>query len=171
MITEQHQEEGLSRAYVHAVAAHAGFKYEPKGPPDYGVDATIHHVAERNGRHVESGHSLDIQLKATTNWIDSDEAVLYDLEAKTYNDLVERFAEEHGTPMVLVVLCLPKDRDEWLHVSSDQLELRRCCYWCQLSGSPTANTTTKRISLPKENVLGPSELARIMDKVTKGELQ
>ena len=90
MITKQHRQEQLSRAYVHAVAAHAGLIFEP-ATTDYGVDGSIRIVQKREGRRLVCGHSLDVQLKATTNWGFENDDVIYDVEAKTYNDLVDRF--------------------------------------------------------------------------------
>ena len=66
MITEQHREEHLSRAYIQAVTAKAGHIFEPP-TCDYGVDGTVHHVENRDGRRDRSGFSIDIQAKATVN--------------------------------------------------------------------------------------------------------
>lgn len=68
MITLQHIEEGLSRAYVAAVVARAGaILYTPQF--DYGVDGTIARVQRiASGRYIEDGVKFDFQLKATTRW-------------------------------------------------------------------------------------------------------
>ena len=100
MITRQHRQEQLSRAYLHAVAADAGLIFDATSV-DYGVDGAIRVVKQHNGRRLLSGHSLDVQLKATTNWQVEVNSIVYDLEAKTYNDLVERFGEARGTPLVV----------------------------------------------------------------------
>jgi hypothetical protein len=42
----------------------------------------------RQNRRVESGFSLSFQLKASTKWQLDSTYVIYDLEAKTYNDLI-----------------------------------------------------------------------------------
>lgn len=168
MITEQHREEQLSRAYVHAVAAHAGLIWEPSSV-DYGVDGTLREVIEFNGRRMCSGHSLDVQLKATTDWSIRDGSIVYDLEAKAYNDLVERFKEPRGTPMVLVVLCLPKDDAQWLNVSHDQLIVQHSCYWCRFGGDRTENTTTRRIEIPRRNILDTDAVSALLEKVAKGD--
>lgn len=168
MITDQHKEEQLSRAYVHAVVAHAGFIFEP-ATTDYGVDGAIRMVHDRNGRRFVGGHSLDVQLKATTNWSLVDGELVYDLEAKTYNDLVDRFTEARATPMILALLCLPKDEVDWLSITTDELVLRHCCYWCRVGATKTQNTTTQRIKIPEVNVLDQNAVAMLLEKVRKGE--
>jgi hypothetical protein len=169
MIIDQHCQEQLSRAYVHAVTAHSGLIFEPTSV-DYGVDGTIRVVREKNGRHFVAGHVLDVQLKATTSWSIRDDSVVYDLEAKTYNDLVDRFNEPRGTPMVLMVLCLPENKAEWLDISHDQLILRHCCYWCRVGGTRTTNTATQRIKIPKSNIVDQDTVADLLQRVRRGEV-
>ena len=168
MITKQHRQEQLSRAYVHAVAAHAGLIFEPV-TTDYGVDGSIRVVQKREGRRLLCGHSLDVQLKATTNWVFEDDEVVYDVEAKTYNDLVDRFNEPRGTPMVLILMCLPKDEVEWLSITTEQLILRHCCFWCRIGGTRTSNTATQRIRIPRSHMLDQISVGKLLGKVKKGE--
>lgn len=168
MITTQHREEELSRAYVHAVAAQGGLIFQDSNM-DYGVDGTVRAVVERDGRRLLSGHSLDVQLKATTDWRCNDDHVIYALEAKTYNDLVARFHEPRGTPMVLALLCLPKDEQHWLRVSPHKLALRHCCYWYGLADERTDNTRSKTIEVPRANMLTPAALASLLARVAAGE--
>ena len=168
MITDQHRQEQLSRAYVHAVTAHAGLIFEPTSV-DYGVDGTIRVVIEKDGRRLLAGHGLDVQLKATTSWFIRDDTVVYDLEAKTYNDLVDRFNEPRGTPMVLMVLCLPGNETEWLDISHDRLLLRHCCYWCRVGGTRTTNTATHRIEIPKSNIVDQDTVVDLLQRVCRGE--
>jgi hypothetical protein len=170
MITKEHRQEQLSRAYVHAVAAHAGLIFEP-ATIDYGVDGCIRVVQRREGRRLLlSGHSLDVQLKATTNWRFENEEVIYDVEAKTYNDLVDRFNEPRGTPMVLIVMCLPKNEGDWLSITTEQLILRHCCFWCRVGGTRTDNNATQRIRIPRSQILDQTSVGDLLDKVQKGEV-
>lgn len=169
MITIQHRQEQLSRAYVHAVTARAGHIFLP-ADLDYGIDGSLRQVKDRNGRRFESGYAIDIQLKATTNWSADNGHIVYDLEAKTYNDLIDRFNEQRATQMLLVVLCLPADENEWLNVSQDQLILKNCCYWCKLDGQPTDNAQTKRVRIPSANILSPDVVAALLDRVARGEV-
>jgi hypothetical protein len=89
VLTEQHIIESLSRAYVRALAGKAGLNLSVR-EYDYGVDGNFDEITIRDKRRVESGFSLSFQLKASTLWQRDDNTVIYDLEAKTYNDLVLR---------------------------------------------------------------------------------
>ncbi|MEI8173535.1 MAG: DUF4365 domain-containing protein [Deltaproteobacteria bacterium] len=168
MITRQHQQEQLSRAYFNAVTAQAGHIFESTSI-DYGVDGSLKHVKNQNGRRFPSGHTIDVQLKATTTWSERGDQIVYDVEAKTYNDLMERVNTPHATQLILVVLCLPENQEDWLAVSHEQLILKRCCYWCCLSGTPTDNKQTKRIEIPKANLLDCAAINRLLQKVVDGE--
>jgi len=168
MISEQHREEQLSRAYFDAVTAKAGHLFDPSRL-DYGVDGTLRQVEVHGTRRKTSGVMIDVQLKATKNWSFREDQVIYDLEAQTYNDLIDRFNKDHGTPLILVLLCLPKYESDWLITSPDQLILRHCCYWCQLSGEPTDNTSSRRISIPITNQLTPGTIESLLRRAAVGE--
>jgi hypothetical protein len=67
MITTQHIEETLSRAYVRAIAATAGVIVNVD-ELDYGCDGAFRSVTWRNSRRVVTGFSIDFQLKASIRW-------------------------------------------------------------------------------------------------------
>ena len=113
MLTDQHIAEALSRAYVRAIAGRAGLNLAIR-EYDYGVDGSFDEVVMRQKRRVESGFSLSFQLKASTQWQLDFTHVIYDLEAKTYNDLVFRHSMRTATPCILILLALPNDSEQWL---------------------------------------------------------
>ena len=87
-ITEQHIKEGLSVAYVTALAHYSGlllgnFSF------DYGMDGNFSGVRKNGKRYASNGFYLDFQLKASCNVEIHDDYIKYNLEAKTYNDLVD----------------------------------------------------------------------------------
>jgi Domain of unknown function (DUF4365) len=125
-ITEQHTEESLCFAHIYALAGIAGVNYTANRY-DYGVDGRFTLVTNRGSRRVNTGFDLDYQAKATVNWELVDGNILYDLEAKTYNDFVSRTPAE--ATMILILLCLPKERNAWHGTSCDETILRHCCYW------------------------------------------
>ena len=121
MLTTNAIEECLSIAYVHAVAGQAGvglcFPHQ-----DNGIDGTFRLVLEMGAKRIQGGAPLDFQLKATKNCIVSSTEILYDLDAESYKKLI--FSRSHGgTPIVLLILALPKDTSDWLQHSEDQLIL------------------------------------------------
>jgi hypothetical protein len=77
----------------------------------------------RQNRRVESGFSVSFQLKASTQWqLDSAE-VVYDLEAKIYNDLILRRGMKTATPCILILLALPANSAQWLICEESELRL------------------------------------------------
>ena len=153
MLTQSHTQECLSLACVHAVTGKAGVNLHVGSRHDYGVDGTFRPVINLNGRRVESGFPVDFQLKSTINWEYKGDFVVYDLEAKTYNDMIGR--AENAIPLILLLLCLPRNSAIWLAGTETELILRHCCYWMKLSGEPTGNDTKKRIRIPRSNLLTP----------------
>lgn len=167
MITIQHTQELLSKAYIHAIAGIAGVNFRSADVYDYGVDGSFRPVQIINSRRIESGVSVDFQLKSSTNWDDDGKNIGYDLEAKTYNDLVRR---DRAMPLILILLCLPKNQDEWLCWGENCLVMKRMCYWTVLDGDPTENLYSKKISIPKHQLFTPEALTEIIALVKSGEL-
>jgi hypothetical protein len=155
-ITEQHTEESLCFAHIYAIAGVAGVNYAINKNYDYGVDGQFTPVVNRGGRMIDSGFPLDFQAKATINWELSDDHIVYDLESKTYNDIVLRTPAE--TTLILILLCLPKIRTDWHGASCDETIMRHCCYWHSFTGEPTPNSSTRRIFVPSANLLTPASL-------------
>ena len=136
---------------------------------DYGVDGSFDEVVVRQNRRVESGFSLSFQLKASTQWqLDSTDAI-YDLEAKTYNDLILRRSMRAATPCILILLVLPTDSKQWLICEESELRLQGTCYWAYLSGSLSENCTSVRIRIPRSQRLTPGSLLTLMENVKTGE--
>src|ERR1035437_4845911 len=98
-------------AHIYALAGVAGINYAVKKVYDYGVDGQFNTVVSRGSRRVDTGSPLDFQAKATINWKLVDGKVVYDLDAKTYNDLTQRTPAE--STMILILLCLPKSKGDW----------------------------------------------------------
>ncbi len=128
MLTDQYIAEALSRAYVRAITGRAGLNLAIR-EYGYGVDGSFDEVVVRQSRRVESGFSLSFQLKASTQWQLDDIQVVYDLEAKIYNDLILRRSLRTATPCILILLALPPDSAQWLICEESQLRLQGTCYW------------------------------------------
>jgi len=159
-ITIQHTQETLCKAHIHALAAMAGVNLEVGRVYDYGVDGSFKSVIVRGNRRVESGFSVDFQAKSTYAWHIANGNVVYDLEAKNYNDIVSRSAEQ--TKLILVLLCLPRDQDAWHVASLNNTTLQHCCYWAELRGELTANGSKKRILIPQANILTGDSLKALL---------
>ncbi|KEZ88698.1 hypothetical protein IO99_00520 [Clostridium sulfidigenes] len=166
-ITEQHIKEGISKEYVKAIAYYTGLNIK-EYEYDYGIDGTFSGVKVRDGRIVSNGFNLDFQLKASVNVVEEGDAVKYNLEAKNYNDLVD---EETGTPRILILYKLPRDKETWINVNKDKTIFNCCAWWCYLRGKePTNNKEKKTIRIPKNQQFDEKSLKQLMNQVMRGEL-
>ncbi|CAM5729304.1 hypothetical protein SBADM41S_12167 [Streptomyces badius] len=68
---------------------------------------------------------------------------------------------------ILVVMIVPRSRDDWLHAGPGGLDLRHCCYWTNLAGhAATAGTAPLRI--PTSRIFDDRALCDIMARVGAG---
>lgn len=161
LLSEYDVESALSIAYVHAIAGHAGYTCGP--PPGEDRDSVDLQVAA-GGRMRPK---IDIQLKACINFnMLRSGAFSYQLKAKNYNDL--RLATQ--TPRILVILSLPRNRDEWLRTSTDNLVIRKSAYWVSLRDMPEVTTESVALRVPSTNVFDVPTLQRLMEQSRSGRI-
>jgi hypothetical protein len=166
MITQNHRQEGLARAYVQAIAAQAGVLCS-RPDLDYGIDLSLRAVEIGKRRHYDSSVQIDLQLKSTTRAAMADADVSYDLDAAAYNDLC---APQPACPRLLVLLVLPKDEQDWVSQSAEELLLRRCAYWRSLRGSPvTTATRSVRVAIPLANVFSAAAVRALLHQAREGK--
>lgn len=161
LMTSNDREEALSRTYVAAVAAGAGYITAEQNFDRDGVDLQI-----RAGGSMRP--SLDIQLKATINLGEAtNETYRYPLKRRNY-DLLR---EQTMVPRILVLLSLPSAEADWLSVSPEQLILRRCAYWVSLVGVPeTKNNESVTISVHNNNRFDIDGLKALMERARSGAI-
>ena len=160
LLTSNDQKEALSRAYVAAVAAGAGYTLAVQDFDRDGVDIQV-----RAGGDMRP--SLDIQLKATVRLkqYEQGEGLRYPLCRRNY-DLLR---ESTLVPRILVVLDLPEDEERWVNISAEELVMRRCAYWVSIAGfSETANTATVTVTIEKQNRFDIESLKKLMDWARTG---
>jgi hypothetical protein len=170
MLPENDIKEGLSRAYLKAICNHAGYSIGVD-EKDFGIDLTIKDIEKRpSGRTFSSGVDLNIQIKSTCRWRESSDGkfITYDLKNKNYNDLAIRI--NNATKRILVVLLLPKEKENWINQDVESLMIKKCAYWYYLGGQPTVedNDSTTAIKIPKSQVFSIEELGRIMTQIKNG---
>jgi len=120
-------------------------------------------------RRIDIGAFLSLQLKASVNWTLEQEYVAFDLEADAYNRLV--FQSTNATlPCALVLCCLPPDPAQWMSVCEDDFIFRKCCYFYFIDGETTNNTASKRIRIPRTQLLTPEALVRLKTDLYEGAL-
>lgn len=170
MLTIQHCKESLSRAYITAIVGRSLNNLSWGAEYDYGVDGFIRKLTRRGSRVTQTGFGFDFQAKSTTNWTQEGNEIVSDLEANAYNDLAARSAAPRGLPMLLVILCLDQDDSRWLTTDPDQMILRKCAYWHQITGTFTENENTQRIRIPTSNLFNCSAVTQLLTDVESGAL-
>lgn len=155
LLTSTDREEALSRAYVAAVAAGAGYVMAEQNFDRDGVDVQI-----RAGGSMRP--SLDIQLKATINLGEAtNDEFRYALKRRNY-DLLRG---PSAVPRILLVLSLPPEEADWLSVTAEELILRRCAFWASIAHLPeTQNAESVTISIHKNNKFDIEALIYLMDQ-------
>ncbi|CAM2181975.1 DUF4365 domain-containing protein [Paraburkholderia sacchari] len=158
-MTEAQIKEAISKEFLRILANGHGFKIlEPA--PDHGVDmivtpVTVRATPDGHQRFLDSPHKLDFQLKATTpaSIINGNNEVRYDLEAKTFNDLVARRGD--FLPLHLILVVLDTAPPACITIDESRLSLMGKAYWYlpEEDAAESTNPTTTRITIPKTNRL------------------
>ncbi|MFI1800681.1 DUF4365 domain-containing protein [Streptomyces sp. NPDC020379] len=176
--------ETLQVGYLHAVAAAAGCSLAQPFP-DYGIDWHVSHSAP--GHTVDDEVTIKVQLKATYQLAPRPAARPArppgtrptDLQgarpaAPTFaftldNDHLAKLAR---TPVsvhkILVVMIVPRARDDWLRAEHEGLELRHCCYWTNLAGHPVTGRNRTTVRIPTTRIFDDRALCEIMTRVGAG---
>ncbi len=111
---------------------------------------------------------MEIQLECKAAPVPDAEVIAHPVKLKNYDDLR---AENVFVPRVLVLVLVPETVSDWLEQSEESLVMRRCGYWVSLRGLPSSeNATGHTIRVPRSQVLTPSSLRDIMDRIGRGEL-
>ncbi|HTU18165.1 MAG TPA: DUF4365 domain-containing protein [Gemmataceae bacterium] len=165
MMTRNHRQEALCRAYVQAVAALAGVG-TGNYAFDYGVDMSLRVIQQQDNVHQDARVQLDLQLRSTTRANVTDTQVSYDLDVRTYEYLRQR----SWIHCILVLLILPEDEGQWLSQSPEELTIRHCAYWISLEGAePTTATSSIRIAIPRTQIFSVQIVRAMMNRLVQGE--
>ncbi|MCM1985593.1 DUF4365 domain-containing protein [Methanococcoides seepicolus] len=169
MLPDNDIKEYLSASHINAITSIAGAKAEMKFR-DHGVDGSFRALTNPYGtRILDSSFSVDFQAKSTVNWTLKDDYVIYNLEVKTYNDMASRHSASYASPLILILLCLPKEKDKWVSISEDQLVMTKCCYWHMIKGPMTENKEKITIRIPCNNLFEPGIIKELLEKLERGE--
>lgn len=169
MLTRNHAQEGISRAYMQAVSSTARVWMSMHDEFDYGFDGQLDLIADvredANGRRqlVKAGYTIDFQLKCSQKWSEVGDEIVWSIKSSAYNKLAGR--SPAAIPGVLILMCLPSDESEWAEFSEDSLVLRRCCYFTTINGPRLENEdSTKQIRFPRVNLLDSSSLLNMLEQ-------
>jgi len=158
------QQEAFSRAYIHAVAAAAGFKYSDGPlPDDDHVDVT---VTSTGPMGLIRSPKVDIQAKCRLGPPDGD-PIAYALDVDDHEGLRHL---DYGSPRILVVVFVPEDVALWAEHTEEKLILSYCGYWVCLQGQPqTSNKATVTVYLPRRNTFSVAGLTELMTRIGRKE--
>lgn len=171
-MTEEQIKEQLSHGFVKLIANRTGFKCS-RPENDCGVDMQITRskVVERAGKRriVDTGEYVEVQLKSTcqSNVTVTSDSIKYDLEAKTFNDLVDRVESGFLTPLYLILFVLPDNSDDWVKIDTESLILQGKAFWYfpEALTPPTTNTATKRVEIPTSNFVDLTFMSQRFEEV------
>ena len=152
--------ERFSLAYLEAVASQAGCWIADPRIDRNSVDGTLR--GEPNGRLC----AIDFQAKATSQDIVRGDRLSFRLPIGNYNDLrlQTRF------PRILIVLLMPKETENWLNQTEDELCMRHCAYWRSIEGEPDVpNKDNVTVPIPLSEMFNGDQLADMMDRADRGE--
>ncbi|MBS1956594.1 MAG: DUF4365 domain-containing protein [Cyanobacteria bacterium SZAS-4] len=177
MLDDNSRKEQLSRAFVTAVAAHAGIKCHHQTDLDVGVDGHFKEVRKRQTSRTrlrkrdqtevpvrivnEFGVSLEFQLKSSSGCVLNQDSVIYSADSSDYDKLVD---VERMAPILLIVLALPQDQQQWVKVEEDHTKLNGRCFYHFVPTGPMTTTKSKvKIVIPRTQTLTASSLKKLMD--------
>jgi len=160
-MTNEKRKEAISVSYLRAICAKQGVAPTTRdGHDDDGIDV---HLTKRltatDGRWFDA--QLNVQLKASsTGYREYDDYYSYPLKIKNYNDLRSLAAVQS----YLFLLILPVDENEWVQHTIDELAIKRCMFWLDLTGyPPSENTSSVTVKIPKVNIVSPNTLEMLFN--------
>lgn len=170
-LTLQHREELLHRAFICAIASEAGVNLcLGREEFDYGIDGNFSQIVQsKAGKLSQGGAKLEFQLKASSNVSVRDKHVSCTIKIDAYNKLVHRACD--GVPVMLIVLALPKESDQWMAIGEDEMTLRKCCYWrlC-LDLEPSTNSDKVAVKIPRNQILKPKDIVDVLEKIQQANI-
>ena len=159
---ESKRKEEISLSYLNAICAFVGIGVTVNKHDDDGIDVFLQKIIS-----LQSGGKLNTnitaQLKSTSQQlVETDEIIKYQLKVKNYNDLCRKSTSQQ----LLFVLVLPNKEAEWIKHNVDELVIKKCMYWVDLSNNTeSTNVDNITIELSKKNYVSSETLIQIFKKV------
>jgi hypothetical protein len=170
MLNDNNRKAELSYAYLHAVAAAAGFACRDthRHLDGCGVDAQIDVSEQLDPNASLTDFSLHVQLKATSATLPIVGGKLsFSLDVDQYNRLRRKTV---SIPKLIVLMTLPETNESWLNVSANELVARHCARWTCIYGAPDSPNATKvTVRFDVNRVLTPLALRDIARLIAIGE--
>lgn len=159
LLIDNHRKAELSFAYLSTLSAMAGYTCQRGPEPDVDtIDATLR--AGGTKRPV-----LDVQLKATSSPVWRSDGLHFRLSRKNYDDL----REDRTVKIILVVLELPEDANDWLQCEVEHLALRKCAWWDWLADAPDIDDASQTVVIPADQRFDLATMEGLIDKIRRGQ--
>lgn len=160
------KKEDISISYISVLCAYADVAYEIIRHDDDSTDGILRKTIEL-GNNQKFISELRIQLKCTSSvsqYIDNGDTITYNLKVKNYNDL----CTPSTTPIILGLLILPPEKNEWVKWSPEELLIKGCMYWNEFSNNTSSkNTGTINVKFDKKNVVNSETLCDMLEKIAR----
>ena len=158
-MTPNMQKELFSLAYIRAVAAVSGYQVTRPEIDFDSVDGVLVSSERRRAR-------IEFQAKATSRDVLKGENIRFPLKMKNYDDLRD---DDIIIPRILIVVLMPREPEDWLTQTPDELCMRHCGYWLSLEGRPEVpNKDTTTVCIPTSNIFDSGHLRDLMTKAGDG---
>lgn len=160
--------EDISISYLSALCAYNKIAFDIIRHDENSTDALImEHISLSDEIQFEA--QLRVQLKCTSSpsqYRDYGENIHYTLKAKNYNDLCSRST----TPIILALLILPENKDEWVKWTPQELLIKGQMYWEKFSNNQRCeNKNSITIEISKKNILNIENLPNVIKKIAMEE--
>lgn len=166
-IPHSHRKALLSLAYLESIASAAGVQFQPANASDYGADGVLTRITLNSlGQITPTGHTIQIQLKSTSTATIGEANVAYEMDAEAYNKL----AVWEGPRCLLMLFVVPEQIDDWTSFTEDVGQIRNCLYWFEVPSSPTDNTSSITIQIPRNNLVDEQVLNDLLDRRRNGSI-
>lgn len=153
------KKEEFSYGYLKMIGAKSGLAIENhnRSIDNQGIDISIVYAGEI--RNVDTPR-IDAQVKCTSQDIEKEDYINFSLDIKTYEKLR---SESVYVPIILIVVLVPTDLDEWIDIDNDRTISKKCAYWISLTGFPKSeNKESITVKIPKKNLITPESLSNII---------
>lgn len=160
--------EDLSICFLKTIATCNGIALEEVRHDDDSEDVKIKKTIELkdSGKFISE---LKFQLKTTSSesmYSEDENYISYKLNVKNYNDL----CTPSTTPIVLGLLVLPGNQEDWVNCTKTELVLKGRMYWLSLQNeTKSKNTDSVTVKIPKDNVLNEKTIEDLLIAVAEGE--
>lgn len=156
--------EILQIGYLHAVASASRCSLaDPR--PDRRLDWTIHHPSDLHT--VDNEVDLKVALKATSQSRVDPTKPFFSFTMENAHLKYLNFTNP-SVHKILIVMCLPRNIDEWIEAAHDYLAIRHCCYWVNLAGVEATGANKTNVRVPTHQVFDDKALCAIMQRIGVG---